>query len=130
MAQDPKQATKAPRLKKEDGLVDWTRSARQIANQVRALKPWPGTFAVWQRPQGDELRLILDQVSVVEGVVATRPSGEVVQVDKRRLLVATGAGVLAIDRIQPAGKRAMSTDEFLRGHAIQPGQRFENASRS
>jgi methionyl-tRNA formyltransferase len=62
--------------------------------------------------------------------VATRPSGEVVQVDKRRLLVATGAGVLAIDRIQPAGKRAMSTDEFLRGHAIQPGQRFENASRS
>jgi methionyl-tRNA formyltransferase len=121
-AQDPRSATKAPRLKKEHGFVDWTRSAQQIANQVRALKPWPSTYTVLRRPEGDELRLILDQVSVVEEAAGTSGPGEVVQVDKRRLLVATGNGLLSIERIQPAGKRCMGTDEFLRGHAIQPGQ--------
>src|SRR5689334_6343309 len=58
--QDRAQATKAPRLKKEDGAVDWTRSAEQIRNQVRAMKPWPGTFTFWRRPGHEALRILID----------------------------------------------------------------------
>src|SRR5436309_1045455 len=58
--QDPAQATRAPRLKKELGQVDWSREAEAIRNQVRALKPWPKTYTFWHRSSVEPLRLILD----------------------------------------------------------------------
>ncbi len=122
--QNPAAVTKAPRLKKTDGEVDWTRSAQQIANQVRALKPWPGTFSTWRRPQGEPLRLILDHVSVAADTDRTGQPGDVVLAGKSRLLIATGGGLLSLDRVQPAGKRAMAVDEFLRGHGVTVGDRF------
>lgn len=122
--QDPTAATKARRLKKTDGEVDWTRSAGQIANQVRALKPWPGTFSTWRRPHGEAMRLILDHVSVAPDMAPTGQPGDVVLADKSRVLVATGDSLLSLDRVQPAGKRAMSIDEFLRGHGVAVGDRF------
>jgi len=122
--QDPAAATKAPRLKKTDGDVDWTRSARQISNQVRALKPWPGTFSTWRRAQGEAMRLILDHASVAADTKRSGQPGDVVLSDKSRLLVATGDGLLSLDRVQPAGKRPMAIDEFLRGHAVAVGDRF------
>ena len=70
ISQDKSQATKAPRLAKEDGLVDWSRSAAEIKNQVRALQPWPRAFTHWQRSEGEPLRLILHQVSLAEGAAA------------------------------------------------------------
>lgn len=117
--QDPQLATKAPRLKKMDGEVLWTRTATQIANQVRALKPWPSTFTTWRPTHGEARRLILDRVSV--GEQANSPPGRVVLVDKSRLLVATGDGLLSLDRVQPAGKRSMDIGEFLRGHPMDVG---------
>lgn len=124
--QDPARATRAPRLKKSDGEVNWTRSAEQIWYQVRALKPWPGTYTVWRNQQGGELRLILDQVSVppLASRSALAQPGEVVSVDEQHLWIAAGAGVLALDRLQPAGKRLMGIDEFLRGHPVQVGDRL------
>jgi methionyl-tRNA formyltransferase len=122
--QDPQAATKARRLKKTDGEVDWNRSARQIANQVRALKPWPGTFTTWQRPDGVAVRLILDRVSAAAEATCNAPPGEVVLADKSRLQVATAEGQLSLDRVQPAGKRSMAIDEFLRGHSVAVGDRF------
>lgn len=124
VVQDPQAVTKAPRLKKTDGEVDWTRSARQIANQVRALKPWPGTFSTWRRPQGEAMRLILDHVSVAADAAGAGPPGEVVLADKSKVLVATGDGLLSLDRVQPAGKRVMAIDEFLRGHRVAVGDQF------
>jgi methionyl-tRNA formyltransferase len=126
IVQNPAQATKAPRLKKSDGQLDWARSAEQIRNQVRALKPWPGTYTAWHNRQGGELRLILDQASVATpspGFASQMP-GEVVSVDKQHLWIATGAGVLAVDRLQPAGKRVLDVAEFLRGYPVQLGDRF------
>jgi methionyl-tRNA formyltransferase len=122
--QDPTAVTKAPRLKKTDGEVDWTRSARQIANQVRALKPWPGTFSTWRRPQGEPMRLILDHASVAADAEHSGQPGDVVLADKSHLLVATGDGLLSLDRVQPAGKRSMAIDEFLRGHGVAVGDRL------
>jgi methionyl-tRNA formyltransferase len=121
--QDPQQATKAPRLKKTDGQVAWTRSALQIANQVRAFKPWPGTFTTCQPAHGQPLRLILDRVSPAAETLDGAP-GQIVRVDKSRLLVATGNGLLSLERVQPAGKRSMAIGEFLRGHPLDVGDRL------
>ncbi len=128
--QDPAQVSKAPRLAKADGAVDWTRPAKAIANQVRALKPWPGTYTQWQRPAGEPLRLILDRARVVEpGAESELPAaaqpGEIVVLDGRRLVVATGAGWLALEAVQPAGKRVMAAEEFLRGYPLQSGHQLK-----
>jgi len=124
--QDPTQATRAPRLRKTDGLTDWTRSSQALRNQVRALVPWPATYSFWVRPAGEPLRLILAEVAVEPG---PRPAGavpgEVLEAGGDRLVVATGDGLLAIQRIQPAGKRILTAGEFLRGYPVRPGQRFQ-----
>ncbi len=129
--QDQSQATRAPRLTKELGQVDWSRPAAAIHDQVRALEPWPKTHTFWQRPAGEPLRLILERVHVVAsaGGSSQTPSdsaepGTVLAAAGSELVVATGAGQLAIDAIQPAGKRVLSTAEFLRGYGVKPGDRF------
>jgi methionyl-tRNA formyltransferase len=122
--QDQKLATRARRLRKSDGLVDWSRSARQIYDQVRGLKPWPGTFTHLVREHRSPLRLILDHVSVADEQQQESPPGSVVSSAADALRVATGRGTLAIHRVQPSGKRIMSADEFLRGHALTAGDRF------
>jgi methionyl-tRNA formyltransferase len=130
--QDPALASKAPRLKKEHGAVDWSQSAEQIRNQVRALKPWPGTFTFWRRPGHEPLRILIDGVSVLAlGIRAAAKvgaaqtagyaPGEVVVSDGKQLIVATGEGGLGISQIAPAGKRHMTVAEFLRGYRIQEG---------
>jgi methionyl-tRNA formyltransferase len=120
--QDPARATRAPRLRKSDGEVDWNQPAARIANQVRALRPWPGTFTQWLRP-APPMRLILERVAAI----AHAPSatvGTVTQVDRQAFVVATGDGALAIEQVRPAGKRVMDTAEFLRGHPVHLGDRF------
>ncbi len=71
--QDPAIATKASRLKKTDGAIDWSRPALAIKNQIRALEPWPKTYTFWHRPDGPPVRLILGPATVVgvavEGIV-------------------------------------------------------------
>jgi methionyl-tRNA formyltransferase len=128
MPQDPQLATKAPRLTKQDGAVDWSHSAERIRNQVRALTPWPGTYTHWLG-QGEPLRLILERVRIVEhtgqqvGGLHSEP-GEVTISHGDQLVIATGDGTLAIEKLQPAGKRVMDASEFLRGHPLKPGDRL------
>ncbi len=119
--QDKSQATKAPRLAKEDGLIDWSRSAVEIKNQVRALQPWPRAFTHWQRGEGEPLRLIVHRVSPAEGT--SDEPGRVVSCEEE-LTVATGDGVLRLEQIQPAGKRTLAADEFLRGYPLRPGDQL------
>jgi len=122
--QDPSQASRAPRLKKNDGAVDWTHTAHEIRNQVRAMEPWPKTFTYLQRTTGEPLRLILNKVSVVE-LPADGTPGEVVEAAAARLVVATGGGgALSIENLQPAGKRVLAVDEFLRGYPVRAGDHF------
>jgi len=117
--QDQTLASKAPRLHKNDGKVCWERSALQIADQVRAMKPWPRTFTELHREAHPPLRLILAEMSVSNIERGPNlPGRRVTSDDATRLDVATGSGVLSLNVIQPAGKRAMSSEEFLRGHPI------------
>lgn len=121
--QDKSQATKAPRLKKEDGQIDWSRSAADIKNQVRAFDPWPRTYTDWQREDREPLRLIVHRVQVVETPTSSAAPGTILETGGR-LVVATGSGALELIEVQPAGKRALSAAEFLRGYPLTPGHRL------
>lgn len=135
--QDPALATRARRLRKEDARIDWSRSARKIHRQLRALQPWPGTYTTWQRPGSAEpVRLIVLRGAPAEvhpetttasplPVVAGLPSGTVLVADGRNLIVQCGTGQFSLREVQPAGKRPMPITDFLRGYPLRPGDRLQ-----
>ncbi len=120
LEQDKSQATKAPRLTKEHGQIDWSRSALEIKNQVRALQPWPRAYTDWLRSSSGPLRLIVHQVEICDAPFRGDAPGQVLSA-KGELIVATGDGLLKLLEIQPAGKRTMRIEDFLRGNLIQAG---------
>ena len=125
LPQDPALASKAPRLKKTDGLIDWSRSAVAIKNQIRALEPWPKTYTFWHRQKGPPVRLIFGPVDVEDHAeFGSAAPGTVLEASAGRLLIAAGKSAVAPRSVQPVGKRLMSVDEFLRGHKVRPGDRF------
>ncbi len=119
--QDPALVSKAPRLKKSDGLVDWSRSARALHDHVRAFVPWPRAFTFWLRDGAEPLRLVLGPLEVVEG---SGTPGTVLEAEGERLVVAAGEGACRLTSVQPAGKRMLSAAEFLRGYHPHVGDRF------
>ena len=119
LKQDEKQATLAPLLKKEDGLVDWSQPAAQISALIQGLDPWPTTFTTLS---GKRLRLFSPKV--VENTSCQNNfsgPGVVCKADRNGLLVTTGNGCLLIKEIQPEGSRRMGCDAFISGRPIQPG---------
>ncbi len=122
--QDHSQMTSARRLSKSDGQIDWSRTAAEIAGHVRAMQPWPKTFSHWLRPNAAPLRVIIPRVSVIadDRDVAI---GSVLSAAPAQLLVKAGRDAVALEMLQPEGKRPMSTAEFLRGYPVQPGQQFQ-----
>lgn len=124
LPQDPALASRAPRLKKTDGLIDWTRPALAIKNHVRAMEPWPKTYTFWHRGDGAAVRLILGPVTPVDRSDTASPPGTVLEAVGDRLIVAAGEGAVRLGTVQPAGKRPLSVAEFLRGYRVRPGDRF------
>lgn len=124
--QNPALASRAPRLKKTDGIIDWRRPAAALRNQIRAFEPWPGAYTHWFRESAPPVRLILGPSSVVEppARVELAEPGRVAVADGERLIVIAGLGALSIRSVQPAGKRLMKVAEFLRGYRVQPGDYF------
>jgi methionyl-tRNA formyltransferase len=117
--QDQSQATMAPLLKKEDGLLDWTLPALDLANRVRGLSPWPGAYTYL-----GEDRWVVWKASVLDRSVARVLPGTIVDATKEGLAVATGDGVLRIMEFQPANSRRMSVAQYLTGHTLAPGLRL------
>ena len=122
--QDHALATYAPRLTREDGRIDWTRPARTVHDLVRGLHPWPPAFALL-----DASRYLIRRTAPCAGSMPRRdpapPPGTVVEARGDRLRVACGEGsVLAILEIQPEGRRALATRDFLAGRRIPPGAVF------
>lgn len=120
--QDHEGATMAPMLTRAHGALDWSGSAQSINDRIRGVTPWPGARAVFA---GRELKLFPGRV-LDEPSGAAQP-GEIVRADST-LVVATGAGLLELLEIQLEGRRRMRVDEFLRGFALQVGQRFERVA--
>lgn len=138
--QDTALACSAPRLSKSDGRIQWARSALQIHNQIRAFQPWPGSFSFFSDNRSTDpspktpLRVIIHQTSLInppaeteiQGVANLRP-GQIRPDFPGRMIVQTGEGLLSVDELQPAGKRAMSASDFLRGYTLNDGQfEFQN----
>jgi methionyl-tRNA formyltransferase len=124
--QDPAQVTKAPKLKKEHGAVDWRLSAEQVCRHVRAMQPWPTAYTFWHRAGQAPLRFILHKAlsrPATEAETALQP-GEISAASSARLAVACSDGVVEVLEVQPAGKRAMTAEELLRGRRPQAGDRL------
>ena len=129
--QDAGLATKAPRLAKADGIVDWSLPAVRIERMRRALDPWPRTASFLRN--GDDrppLRVVLEDVAVVDVRAGTGAGGDAVpgtilSADDAGLVVACGEGTrLLVRRLVPEGRKSMSAAEFLRGHGLFGAARF------
>jgi methionyl-tRNA formyltransferase len=103
-------------LKKEDGLIDWSRPATQIHNQVRGLDPWPGAYT-WL--SGEVLKL-----AGTSPATDTGAPGPVLASSASGVLIACGKGSLLVQQLQLPGKRRLAAADFLRGRALPPGTRL------
>jgi methionyl-tRNA formyltransferase len=115
--QDDAQATYAPMLKKEDGLVDWHLPARAIERRVRGFNPWPTAYSHFN---GQMLKI---HRAKVESATSAAP-GEIVRADRDGLWVATGEGVLGLVEVQLENRKRVSASEFLNGVRIEKGAHF------
>ena len=119
--QDSSQASYCEMLKKEDGLIDWTKSAKEISAKIRAYYPWPSSFTVYK-----DLQLKIHRAKVFTGFVDCFESanlstpvepGTVLALDKKNgILIQTGEGILAVENLQLQAKKAMDFKDFLNGN--------------
>jgi methionyl-tRNA formyltransferase len=134
----------APKIKKEDGHIDWNQPARTILNRLRAFTPWPGVFTFWlgvppsggnairteEPPKGgtpSTPRPILLKIWKVEVVERSGRPGEILSVDKKGIVVACGQNALRILELQREGGRRLNTGEFLAGYPLKAGENFAQA---
>jgi methionyl-tRNA formyltransferase len=118
-------ASHAPKIKKEDGRIDWKLPAKTIWNRLRAFTPWPGAFTYWKSTfniQHPTSNIQLLKVWKVEIVEHSGNAGEVLSADKTGIVVGCGQDALRILKLQREGGRRMSAAEFLAGHALKAGQ--------
>jgi len=120
VAQDDSLMTYAPLMKKEDGKIDWSKSAVDVANLIRGVNPWPGAYADILRADGRQERVKFHLARAVEG--KGKP-GAVLE-STGRLVIGCADGVLEVLRIQPPNGRAMDVRDFLNGNRLEAGDRF------
>jgi len=120
-AQDESLATMAPMLKKDDGAIDFTKSAKAVHDHVRGMSPWPGAFT---RLQGKVVKVHVTARTTVTTPDGATP-GEVVLADKARVVVACGERE-AIDlvRVQLEGRKAIAAGEWVMGRGVKRGDRL------
>ena len=120
IVQDESLVTYARNISREQERIDWTKSARDVYNQVRGLHPWPVAYTTFEEAN---VKIWWAQV----GGDTTAAPGTVVEIQKDQFGVATGDGVLYITDLQPAGKKRMTATDYLRGTGskLQIGDRFE-----
>jgi methionyl-tRNA formyltransferase len=134
--QDPSQVTKAPKLTKEMGQIDWMQPAEQVCRQVRAMQPWPTAYTYVHRAGKEPMRVII--TSAIEFPVRCDPAlapgtpfvdrytepGKNLFVAVAEVLPGEERGVVQVLELQPAGKKRMTAEEFLRGYPLKQGDRF------
>jgi methionyl-tRNA formyltransferase len=114
--QDNSQASLAPILKKEDGLIDFSRTAAEIVNRIRGFQPWPGAYTKFR---GKNLQIIK-----ARSTTAAAPQAEL-HADANRLLVGCGNNTsLELVEIQLEGKKRTNAADFLRGYRPNPGEKL------
>jgi len=119
IVQNEAEVSFSPMISKEQEKIDWDQTAREIFNQVRALRPAPGAYTLLE---GERFK-IWDTEVVTE--TTDKEPGTVVQRDKEDLYVACGAGtVLSLKEVQPAGKKRLNVVNYLAGADLEEGAQF------
>lgn len=116
--QDESQATYAGMIKKNMGIIDWTKPAAETERLIRGLNPWPSAFTALGTKT-----LKIWKADVLEGGDASL-AGTVVVSDKKHLVVQTGEGQLSLKEVQLEGKKRMPVEAFLRGYPVETGTVF------
>ena len=118
--QDHSQMTYDPMLKKEMGIVDWTKPAREIVWQIHGLNPWPGASTAFE---GGRLKLLK-----AEPVQGSGQPGEIITADaKTGLVIAAGADAVRVTMLQAPGGKPMNSKDYLRGHPVAVGTVLKEA---
>jgi len=115
--QDESLVSRAPKIFREDCRINWSQEAVRVHNFVRGLSPTP---CAWTTYQGKMLRIYRTALAGTAGV----DPGVVTDVQPERLLIGTSSGQISLEEVQLEGRRRMTITEFLRGHHLQPGDRF------
>ena len=118
--QDDSKASYAPRLSKEDGLINWRKSSLEIHNLVRGTIPWPGAYTTF----GDSVRLKIWESKILESPQSCAPPGTIIDVLPEGIVVAAGDAGLLITAVQPANKAKMAVSAFVNGYRLGPGDIF------
>lgn len=113
-------ATFAPPLAKQDGVLDFRQPATQVHNRVRAVQPWPGAECQLQAPQGDR-RVLVHRSALAQGNGAP---GTVLAVDKTGITIACGQGALTLTLVQLEGKPRVAARDAANGLRLKAGDRF------
>ena len=120
--QDDTQSCYAKMLTKSLGDIDWSQSAVQIERLIRGLNAWPSAYTKWE-----DKTLKIWAADVIDGNREGAAAGEVVERQKKALIVQTGEGRLSLKEVQLQGKKRMEIDVFLRGYPIMEGTVFHQA---
>lgn len=116
--QNSQEASLAPRMKKEDGKIDWAKNPEEIDAHIRAMQPWPGAYA-WV-PDGTDQKM-LKIFSVILSMRAKGKPGEIVEINSHGILVAAKKGGVLLREVQLEGRKRMSAVEYSRGAGIVAG---------
>ena len=120
--QDESKATKAPKLKKSDGYIDFSKSAGILCNKIRGLWPWPGATVLYHSVRkGKSLGVILAEARLIK---TSSPSKLLPGTVDENLDVICGKDALRIIKIKPAGGEVMSFRDFINGQRTAPGDLF------
>ena len=118
--QNDADATYAPRLTKEEGLLDFARPAREVHNRVRGLRPWPNAYTFL-----DGRRLVVHETKLADHAADTGSPGKCLSADAAGITVACGDGhAVVILRLQPEGRRVMAARDYIAGHGAMMGRVF------
>lgn len=122
--QDHEQASSAPMMSKEDGRIDWTKSAKEVHDHVRGMTPWPGAHTTL-----DDKRFKVLETRVCDPGTADAAPGTVLEIesggDHPHAVVACGRGAIALRQGQLAGKKALDAAQLAAGRTLTVGTRFE-----
>ena len=114
--QNSAQVTRAPKLTREDGRIDWNQPARAIRDRIRGTNPVPGAFTEWQ---GDPLKI--HRACIADADPQAAPGTVLVADPRQGLVIAARDAALRLEEVQPAGKKPMEGTAFVRGNPIAPG---------
>lgn len=119
--QNESETTYAPKIKKEDGRINWQKSADEIYNQYRAFVKWPGIFTFFKNKNGDKLRLKLIEIEKAESA-KNNSAGEVFTDNSKNIFISCAAGAVKFVKVQPENSKILSPAEFLNGYGYIVGQ--------